>query len=65
MNTKIRDLEDRIVALLNDSDVPIEAKKLIVADVYHIVSREADKVIMFEVKALQKEETNDGGLREN
>ena len=33
VNTEIRKLEDDIIALLNASDVPIEAKRLILCDV--------------------------------
>ena len=50
MNTKIRRLEDQIVALLNESDVPIEAKRLIVAEVHGLLTKESDKIIAFEIK---------------
>jgi len=50
MNTKIRSLEDQIVSLLNSSDVPIEAKRLIVSEVYGLLTKEADKTIAHEIK---------------
>ena len=65
MNTKIRELEDNILAVINASDTPIEAKRLIVANIYNSLEKEADKVIRFEVRASKKEEVNDGGLSEN
>lgn len=65
MNTKIRELEDNILAVINASDAPIEAKRLIVANIYNSLEKEADKVIRFEVRASKKEEVNDGGLSEN
>ena len=60
MNTKIRELEDNIVAVINTSDAPIEAKRLIVANIYNSLEREADKVIRFEVQTVKKEESNNG-----
>ena len=49
MNTKIRKLEDEIINVLNKSDVPIEAKRLIISDVLHIVTKESDKTIAMEI----------------
>ena len=65
MNTKIRELEDNILAVINASDVPIETKRLIVANIYNSLEKEADKVIRFEVQTAKKEESNNGGLSEN
>lgn len=48
-NLEIRKLEDEIIRLLNVTDVPIEAKRLIIKDVLNIVEKEADKVIMVEL----------------
>ena len=56
MNTKIRMLEDQIVALLNGSDVPIEAKRLILADIQNLVTKKADQVIKQEIKAQREEQ---------
>jgi len=55
MNTKIRLLEDQIVALLNGSDVPIEAKRLILADIQNLVTKKADQVISHEIKAQRED----------
>lgn len=60
MNTKIRELEDNILTVINASDVPIETKRLIVANIYNSLEREADKVIRFEVQTVKKEESNNG-----
>ena len=56
MNTKIRLLEDQIVALLNGSDVPIEAKRLILADIQNLVTKKADQVIRQEIKVQKGEQ---------
>ena len=55
MNTKIRKLEDEIIDALNKSDVPIEAKRLIISDVLHIVTKEADKAIALEISKGDKD----------
>lgn len=55
MNTKIRLLEDQIVKALNGSDVPIEAKRLILADLLNIVTKKADEIIAQEIKAEREE----------
>ena len=55
MNTKIRLLEDQIVALLNGSDVPIEAKRLILADIQNLVTKKADQVIKQEIQAQRED----------
>lgn len=55
-NREIRELEDNIIALLNASDVPIEVKRLIVSNVYNLVTKEADKTIVAESQQKQKEE---------
>ena len=45
MNSKIRQLEDDLIAVLNASDVPIEAKRLVVGNLYHLTEKTADKAI--------------------
>ena len=50
MNKKIRELEDKIIATLNESDIPIEAKRLIIANVLNLVMKESDRVIIYESK---------------
>ena len=59
MNTNIRKLEDDIIMLLNASDVPIEAKRLVVSDILNIVTKKANDTIAFEIKT-KMEEKKDG-----
>ena len=50
INFKIRSLEDRIIELLNsETEVPMEAKRLIIADILQLVTKQADKEIAMEV----------------
>ena len=58
INRDIRELEDNIIALLNASDVPIEAKRLIVSNIYNLVTKEADKAIIFESTPKKEEDKN-------
>ena len=48
MNEEIRNLEDNIIALLNDSFAPIEAKRLIIKDIYRMVEQKAEEIILDE-----------------
>lgn len=48
MNSKIRQLEDDLVSILNASDLPIEAKRLVVGNIYHATEKAADKAITTE-----------------
>ena len=48
MNSKIRQLEDNLIAVLNNSDVPIEVKRLIVGNIYYLTTKESDKAILKE-----------------
>lgn len=50
MNSKVRKLEDTIIALLNSSDVEIEVKRLVIRNVLYLVEKEADKAIMAEIQ---------------
>lgn len=62
MNKKIRELEDNIIAILNESDVQIEVKRLIIADVLNLVTKESDKMIVYELnKEEPKNEKNKPG----
>ena len=49
MNRQIRQLEDDIISVLNGYDLPIEVKRLVLANVCHLAEKEADKAIMSEV----------------
>lgn len=55
MNTKMRALEDDIISLLNGSEVPIEAKRLILTDILNLVTKKADEIISQEIKAQREE----------
>ena len=55
MNTKMRALEDDIISLLNGSEVPIEAKRLILTDILNLVTKKADEIIAQEIKAEREE----------
>ena len=48
MNSKIRQLEDDLVNILNASDLPIEVKRLVVGNVYHATEKTADNAILKE-----------------
>lgn len=51
MNTKIRNLEDNIIALLNaEDDIPLECKRLILCDILRITTAASDKAIMQEME---------------
>lgn len=47
-NRDIRQLEENLVAVLNDSPVMIEAKRYVVMSVLRLVEKEADKEIIRE-----------------
>jgi len=47
-NRDIRDLEENLVAVLNDSPVMIEAKRYVILSVLRLVEKEADKEIIRE-----------------
>lgn len=59
VNTSIRKLEDEIIAILNQSDAPMEAKRLVLSDVLHIVTKEADKDIQRELEEAANDKRND------
>ena len=48
MNSKIRQLEDDLVSILNASDLPIEVKRLVVESVYRATEKAADNAILRE-----------------
>ncbi len=49
MNKEIRQLQDDLISLLNGSNVPIECKRLILANTLTLVEKEADKAIVGEL----------------
>ena len=54
MNDAIRKLEDNVIAVINDSTVPMEAKRLILKDVLYMVTDQANAEILME-RQKQKE----------
>lgn len=58
MNYKIRKLEDDLVSVLNASDVPIEAKRLILADISRLVDKKAEESIALEIRIMKEEQEN-------
>jgi hypothetical protein len=64
MNRKIRQLEDDVISVLNGSDCPIEAKRLVVANILNIIEKEADKAILSEIRDTQTI-YDEGLLKEN
>ena len=42
INKTIRVLQDAMFNILNATDLPIEVKRLVVADVYHEIVKQAD-----------------------
>lgn len=55
MNLDIRNLEDSIINLLNESPVPIEAKRLIIRDVSRMVEIEASKQVAQEIEDAKRQ----------
>lgn len=61
MNSKIRQLEDTLINVLNSSEVEIEVKRLVVGNIYHLIEKKADEIILKE----QYEETVKNAPDEN
>lgn len=52
MNRQIRQLEDDLISALNGSDLPIEVKRIIVGNIYHLIEKQADKAILDEIQPI-------------
>ena len=50
MNLKIRSLEDTLINDLNNSDIPVEAKRYVLLNLLHLTEKEADKAILAEMQ---------------
>ena len=59
INKTIRALQDAMLNILNATDLPIEVKRLVVADVYHEVVKQADTefILMIEGEENNAEST--------
>lgn len=59
MNLKIRNLENTIIGLINDSELPVEVCRLVVSEVYNKLDKQASEVILQEMKPEPIEEKGD------
>ena len=50
MNREIRQLGDDLINVLNSSNVPVEAKRLVVLNIVSLLEKEADRAILAEIK---------------
>lgn len=55
MNIGIRQAKKQIVSFINGLPFEIEVKRLLIKDIYEDIREEADRVILKEAEALQKE----------
>ena len=58
MNYQIRKLKDDLIETLNASDVPIEAKRLILSEISDIVLKKANELIAVEIRIMKEEQEN-------
>ena len=59
MNFKIRLFEDSILNLINESDLSMEIKRLVVSDIFNLVVKQADKEVKEELSAQTEEKTDE------
>lgn len=61
-NLEMRRTRDNIIAILNHSGLPAEAKRLIALEVFDLATKTAEEAVKFEFSQEQKEseEQNDG-----
>lgn len=57
MNKEIRELEDKIINTLNEANVEIEVKRLILTNVLNMVKNKADEIIILEMREAQNEQS--------
>jgi hypothetical protein len=63
VNFDIRNFRDTLIALCNNSDLPIEVKRLVFSEINALLKQEADKTIIVEHNANnKKEEVHDNEL---
>lgn len=56
-NSQIRSFEDAVIDLFNASNLEPEIKRLVAQNVLNLITKEADKVIMKELKEVKKDES--------
>lgn len=49
MNKKMRLLYDTLIGIINKSDIPIEAKRIIAENICYLLSQKADEIISQEI----------------
>ena len=54
-NSQIRSFEDAVIDLFNASSLEPEIKRLVAQNVLNLITKEADKVIMKELREEKKE----------
>ena len=59
-NSKIRAFEDAVIDFFNASSLEPEIKRLVAQNVLNLITKEADKIIIKELREEKKD-----GLREN
>ena len=62
MNYEIRKLEDEIIEVLNASDAPMEAKRLVVQNVLSLIKEKADATIIEELKEVKEDGIQQDGM---
>lgn len=55
-NYRIRDFEDKVISLFNQSDLQIEIKRLVAQNVLNLITKKADETITKEIQEMKKEE---------
>ena len=55
-NYKVRELEDKLIDIINASDVMPEVKRLIVQNLLNLITKQADATITMEIQEMKKEE---------
>ena len=59
MNLKIKQFEQRLIELINDSELPAEAVRLVILNTYHEVERIAEEAVQKELQEVTEEEKKD------
>lgn len=59
MNKRIRQLQDDLISLLNGSNLPVEVKRIVLANTLGLVEKEADRAILSEIQATIESEGED------
>lgn len=61
VNTEIRQLRNSIIAMANDSPLPIEIKRLVFAEIQTQINAEADRIIVKEQQKIDESEAKENG----